>query len=188
MVINFFYQIFFLKDRNLRLDFTSRVEGVDCIITHKKISAGKYFWIGAYKNFGKNAYSPKIVFKGNFIASNFCHIGAINYIEIGNNVLFGSKVYVTDHGHGIYEGVYQSSPLEPPSERSLGVGKKVIINDNVWVGDNVVVLPGVTIGEGSVIGANSVVCSDIPEFCIAVGVPAKVIKKYDFTKKSWIRL
>ena len=58
----------------------------------------------------------------------------------------------------------------------------VSIGNNVWIGEHVSILPGVTIGEGSVIGANSVVSKSIPPYSIAVGSPAKVIKKYDFEK------
>lgn len=57
------------------------------------------------------------------------------------------------------------------------ISKSVSIEDDVWLGYNVTVLPGVTIGKGSVIGAGSVVCSDIPPYSIAVGNPAKVIKR-----------
>ena len=63
----------------------------------------------------------------------------------------------------------------------------MIIGDNVWVGDNVTILPNVHIGNGCVVGSNSVVTKDIPDNCIAVGIPAKVIKKYDFEKKKWVK-
>jgi acetyltransferase-like isoleucine patch superfamily enzyme len=58
--------------------------------------------------------------------------------------------------------------------------KGITIKDDVWIGSNVSVLDGVTIGKGSIIGAGSVVTKSIPEYCIAVGVPAKVIKKRGF--------
>lgn len=64
--------------------------------------------------------------------------------------------------------------------------KPVVIESNVWLGDNVVVLPGVTIGSGSIIGANSVVSKDVPKNTISVGVPAKVIKEYNFDKEMWL--
>lgn len=58
----------------------------------------------------------------------------------------------------------------------------------MWLGDNVVVMPGVTIGYGSVIGASSIVVKDIPSESIAVGIPAKVIKKFDRSKSRWIHI
>ena len=61
----------------------------------------------------------------------------------------------------------------------------MIIEDNVWLGDNVTVLPGVTIGRGSIIGSNAVVSKSIPPYSIAVGIPARVIKRWDEETKSW---
>lgn len=60
--------------------------------------------------------------------------------------------------------------------RKLGVKGDIIIEDNVWLCEGVVVLSGVRIGKNSIIGANAVVTKDIPANCIAVGIPAKVIK------------
>ena len=183
--VNKLYSIFILGNRNLCLDYTSRVEGLQNIVINGKVCAGKHFWLVTYDKYYNQSFSPQIIFKGNFNASDFCHIGATNYIEIGKDVLFGSKVYVTDHGHGIYSGKNQSSPVRPPALRPLDNDKKVIIGDNVWLGDNVVVLPNVTIGKGCIIGANSVVTKDIPEYSIAIGVPAKVIKRYDSENRYW---
>jgi Acetyltransferase (isoleucine patch superfamily) len=53
---------------------------------------------------------------------------------------------------------------------------KIVIEDDVWIGANATILPGVKVGRGSVIGAGSVVNKDIPEYSLAVGVPAKVIR------------
>jgi serine acetyltransferase len=58
-------------------------------------------------------------------------------------------------------------------------GKAIHIGEDCWLGGNVIVLPGVTIGRGTTIGAGSVVSKDIPEFVVAVGNPAKVVKKLD---------
>ena len=65
---------------------------------------------------------------------------------------------------------------------------KVIIGEGSWLGTNVVVVGKVSIGKHCVIGANSVVTKDIPDYSVAAGIPAKVIKKYDFEKKEWVRV
>ena len=60
-----------------------------------------------------------------------------------------------------------------------------MIEDNVWIGEFVSVLPGVTIGKGTIVGANSVVSRSLPEYVIAVGIPAIPIKKYNFQHSRW---
>lgn len=109
----------------------------------------------------------------------------MNGVNIGNNVLMASKIFISDNNHGSYSGGFaQSNPEIAPINRIYNV-KSVFIEDNVWIGEAVTILPGVRIGKGSIIGANSVVTKDIPPFCIAVGIPSKVIKKYDFDLNEW---
>jgi len=116
------------------------------------------------------------------------HVTAFSSVTIGNNVLLASNVYISDTIHGSYLGNnLDSSPLVSPNLRRLSF-KNVFISDNVWIGECVSILPGVKIGKGAIIGSNSVVTKDIPDYSIAVGIPAKVIKFYDFEYKIWKRL
>lgn len=118
--------------------------------------------------------------------NDYVHIGAIESVVIGNDVLIASRVLITDHNHGGYQEMQeQSSPYINPADRSL-VSKPVRIGDRVWIGENVSILPGVNIGNGAIIGAGSVVIGDVPAETIAVGVPARVVKKYDGQKKAWV--
>jgi lipopolysaccharide O-acetyltransferase len=129
-----------------------------------------------------------VLYIGNNVQVNdYVHIGAVNKVVIGDNVLIASKVYISDHNHGNYNGLFQSSPDSDPSKRLI-FSMPVVIEDNVWIGEQVSILPGVTIGKGSIIGANSVVTKNIPAACIAIGVPAKVIKKYNFVNKQWEKI
>ena len=101
--------------------------------------------------------------------------------------MIASKVYISDLNHGNYSSVNNSkhsSPNEVVKDRKIFT-KPVKICENVWLGENVAVLSGTIIGKNSIIGANSVVSKDIPENCIAVGNPAKIIKKYNFKTKEW---
>lgn len=143
-------------------------------------------WIEAVTEFGDQKFKPRIIIGNNFGASDFLHIAATNLVDIGNNVLMGSKVLITDHLHGDYRSDCPSSPDESPHERKLSTERVVIIEDNVLIGDNVCILPGVRIGFGAVIGANSVVTSDILPRTIAIGVPARMVKKYCDSQKKWI--
>ena len=119
--------------------------------------------------------------------NDFVHIGAVESITIEDNVLIASKVYISDHNHGGYDINHSSDPNSDPIKR-LQVSKPVKIKKNVWIGESVCILPGVTIGKGSIIGALSVVTKDIPDYTIAVGSPAKPIKKYNFETKKWERI
>jgi acetyltransferase-like isoleucine patch superfamily enzyme len=116
--------------------------------------------------------------------NDYVHIGAIDEVSIGNNVLIASKVFITDHNHGNYSENNHCHPNSIVSQRELS-NKKVIIEDNVWIGEFVSILPGVTIGENSIIGSMSVVTKNIPSNVIAFGSPAKVIKEYNFETKKW---
>lgn len=128
----------------------------------------------------------KTLFIGeNFQMNDYCHITAVEKVVIGNNVLLASKIYISDSSHGSYSGdARDSSPNLRPDKRKLYT-QPVTIEDNVWIGESVSVLPGTTIGKGSIIGANSVVTKNIPPNVIAVGAPAKPIKKYNFETQRW---
>ncbi|MEG8234942.1 acetyltransferase [Pseudomonas orientalis] len=120
--------------------------------------------------------------------NDYVHIGSALSIKIGNRVLIASKVFISDHNHGVYKGSGKhSSPFENPATREI-VSAPIIIEDDVWLGEFVCVLPGVTIGKGSIVGAMSVVTRSIPPMSIAVGSPAKVIKVYDVESSAWVNV
>jgi acetyltransferase-like isoleucine patch superfamily enzyme len=96
-------------------------------------------------------------------------------IEIGNDVWTGHHVYITDQSHG-YEDVHRPISVQSQPERPVSIG------DGSWLGHGVVVLPGAKIGKNVAVGANSVVTGELPDFCVAVGAPAKVIRQ--FSKES----
>jgi acetyltransferase-like isoleucine patch superfamily enzyme len=95
-------------------------------------------------------------------------------ITIGARTLVGPNC-------SFYSGTHPLDPYVRNGTNGPEAGKPVIIGEDCWLGGNVVVVPGVTIGRGSTIGAGSVVTKDIPEFSVAVGNPAKVIRKLDVT-------
>ena len=135
--------------------------------------AGPNLRIECLDNFLGVKYQPCLEIGNDVIINHRCHIGVINHIRIGNHVLIGSNVLITDHSHGMSKDVIDVPVFERPLE-SKG---SVIIKDNVWLGDNVSIMPGVNIGKCSIVGANSVITHDIPDYCVAVGSPARVIKK-----------
>lgn len=165
---------------------SAQLSGLSCISIGSNFLAGEHLRLEAVTRYGGKSYSPRVVIKDHVAMNDFVHIAAVNYVEIGNNVLFASKIYVSDHNHGRYSGDEQSDPEATPGSRIIDADKSVIIEDNVWLGEFVTVLPGVVIGRGSIIGSNSVVSRSIPPYCIAVGTPARVIKKYDTKQRKWL--
>ena len=93
-------------------------------------------------------------------------------IEIGNDVWTGHHVYITDQNHG-YEDLSEPISRQAMPERPVSIG------DGSWLGHGTVVLPGAEIGRHVVVGANSVVTGILPDNCVAVGSPAKVIRFHD---------
>lgn len=119
--------------------------------------------------------------EGCFIGYDFCALAGES-ISIGDNVTIASKVCIVSENHSF-------DPLSKISygEQALTVAP-VRINDGCWIGEGAVILPGVTVGEKTVVGAGAVVTADVPPYCVVAGNPAKLIKKYDFTRKRWIKI
>lgn len=134
-----------------------------------------------------NAKVKRLIFKSSVQVNDYVHISAMEKVEIGNNVLMASHIYISDNSHGFYKGELQSMPELAPIMRPYCTAP-VTIEDNVWIGEGVVIMPGVTIGKGAVIGANSVVTKSIPSYVIAVGMPAKPIKHYNIETGKWERI
>ncbi len=107
-------------------------------------------------------------------------IAATGRVVLGERVLLARNVYISDHGHN-----YRDVAL-PVADQGVGPSEPVHIGAGAWIGQNVCILPGVTIGRQCVVGANAVVTADIPDGCVAAGVPAKVIRRYDAATAEWV--
>jgi acetyltransferase-like isoleucine patch superfamily enzyme len=108
------------------------------------------------------------------------HITCVRSVEIGDFVLTANNVYISDNVHG-YEDISR-----PIIQQPVVFKGGVAIGSGSWIGENVSII-GARIGRNCVIGANSVVTHDVPDYCVAVGVPAKVIRQYDPNSCSWVR-
>ena len=136
----------------------------------------------------ENDGEKKLSFGKNCKIGDSVHIVATKNVTIGDDCLIASKVFISDTSHGEYlNSSIESSPYTIPDNRPL-YSKDVVIGDKVWIGEGVSILLGVNIGNGCIIGANSVVNKSIPDKCIAVGVPAKVVKIWDDKTNSWIKV
>jgi len=109
---------------------------------------------------------PKVVAGDNFYMNAGCHIQG--NIVFGRDVMIGPKTIIWGRDHGLALGT--------PMKEQRHVKEDIVIGDDVWIGASVTILKGVTVGNGAVIGAGSLVIENIPEYAIAVGNPARVVK------------
>lgn len=143
-------------------------------------------WIEAIHDYGEDTFSPRIYIGSGFRASDRLHISAIGNIQIGDNCLVGSSVFIGDHAHGSYGDNPASDPRSAPASRPLGNQGDVRIGSNCWIGDNVTIVGPVEIGDGVVVAANSVVTKDVPPMRMVAGVPARVIKSFQESSETWV--
>jgi len=132
---------------------------------------GKSF-ICCYDQYEGKALTPHLEIGENFFARDSLVILCAGLIKIGNNVSMGGSCFITNESHG-------TNPLSENYRFNELEISDVIIEDGVWIGEKTIILPGVKIGAKSIIGAGSVVTKDIPPYCIAVGNPCNVIKRWN---------
>lgn len=102
----------------------------------------------------------------------------IGPLTIGDDVMLAQNIVLSALNHS-----YQDVSVSPSVQKVTC--KPIVISDRVWIGANSVITAGVTLGRHCVVGAGSVVTKDIPEFSVAVGNPAKVVKQYNFLTERW---
>ncbi len=151
------------------------------------VSTGRGFSIGdstvimtnsRIQNYDTGTCTPQIRIGKNCNIGYYFSILNASEVTIGDNVLIASYVLITSENHGMdpEELSYMQQPL---------VSRPVSIGDGCWIGEKVCVLPGVNIGKKCIIGAGSVVTKSIPDYSIAVGNPAKIIKRYNLDLHKW---
>lgn len=137
---------------------------------------------------GIDSAAKKLVFGKNVQINDYVHIVAMEKVTIGDDVLMASHVFISDNSHGSYKGdELDSDPRVPPIQREYRTSP-VTIGKSSWIGEGVIIMPGVSIGEGCVIGAHSIVNRDIPNYTVAVGTPIRLIKRYDFNTRRWMKI
>ncbi|MBR4323917.1 MAG: acyltransferase [Bacteroidales bacterium] len=131
--------------------------------------------LGCWTKYGNQDFPNASITIGNHCSiGEYNHITACNKITIGDGLLTGRYVIISDNSHG---GLSEEEAYIQPSLRDLKSKGEVVIGNNVWLGDKVAVLSGVHIGNNVIVAANAVVTKDIPDNCMAAGVPAKIIKQ-----------
>lgn len=152
-----------------------RLEHPENITIGRNVVIGKNTWLAA---------SPNVISTPELIIEDRCAIGSMNQIysnskiTLRKNVLTADRVYISDGSHD-----YENPNLPIMYQRVISLGE-MEIGEGTWIGTNACIL-GVSVGKNCVIGSNSVVNRPIPDYCVAVGAPAKIIKRYCFESSSW---
>ena len=182
--INKLYKIFFvifLKSsfkefgRNSTITFPFQIDGAKYIKIKNKVHIHKDVWLLAFKN--GESY-PELLIEENTYIGRFAHIVCTSKILIRKSVLISDKVYISDNLHK-----YQNINI-PIKDQGITTKGEVSIGEHTWLGENVCVI-GASVGKHCIIGANTVVVKDIPDYSIAIGSPAKVIKQFNKKKNAW---
>lgn len=156
----------------------AKIRGGPWIRVGAGVSLGDFCWIEAVARYGGRRYHPKLVIGDRVALSDLTHISCVSHVQIGDDCLLGSKIYIGDHHHGNV-GVTAEVLNVAPAKRPLGDIEEINIGEKTWIGDGVVILPGARIGSSSIVGANSVVRIQEVRPALIAGAPARVIRYLD---------
>lgn len=155
-----------------------RLDGAQYITIGNNVTVQKYSWLYAGKI---DDIKPEIEIGEGSVLGNFNHIAAVHKVVLGKKVLTADRVYISDNMH-----VFNDINI-PIMDQGIIFKSDVYIGDGSWIGENVSII-GAKIGKNCVIGSNSVVTNDIPDYSVAVGSPAQVIKHYNMGTMKWEKM
>ena len=154
------------------------LRNIENIFIGDNVTINHYTWLLTLRI--PNMGGPQLLIGDGTEIGHFNHITCVNRVEIGSRVLTADRVHISDNTH-LYEDTAVAIIDQPVVSRG-----PVSIGDGTWLGENVNVL-SCRIGRNCVIGANAVVVTDIPDFCVAAGVPAQIIKRFNPKTGLWER-
>ncbi len=156
------------------------------VLTPSCITLGDYVFIRDHSrlegvfSYAGIFYTPSITIGNRVCIEQNVHITCASNIQIGSNTAIAANVTITDIEHP-----YTDISL-PPEKQQIKV-KQVQIGEDCKIYNNAVILPGTILGKHTVVAANAVVLGkEYPAFCVLAGIPAKVIKQYDFKRELWL--
>lgn len=183
-IYSLFITVIFYKISFKRIGYNSiirsplKIQDACNITIGNKVLIGYKSWLAATPLTGEKECN--LIIHDGCSIGNFNHIFSTKRIEIQKNVLTADRVYISDNLHG-----YQDINI-PIIQQNIVQNSTVIIGEGSWIGENACVL-GAKIGRNCVVGANAVVTKDVPDYSVVVGIPAKIIKRYNFELKEWCR-
>jgi acetyltransferase-like isoleucine patch superfamily enzyme len=161
------------KGKNATIRWRTRVD----VLPFNQFSLGNHSTIEDFSTIN-NGVGDVIIGNNTLIGMGNTIIGPIN---IGNNVIFAQNIVASALNHEY------RNPDIPIHEQPI-ITAPIVVEDDCWIAANAVITAGVTIGKHSVIAAGAVVTKDIPPYSVAVGNPAKVLKRYQFETRTWERV
>lgn len=162
--------------RNVYVVFPAGIEGAERISLGNDVYIASGTYLAATPH--TKAATCQLKIGDGTKLGRFNHLYATRMISIGRNVLTASGVYIADNTHEF------ENPHEPILRQGVKQLGDVTIGDGAWLGHNVCIL-GASVGAQSVIGANSVVTLNVPDHCVAVGAPARIVRRYHPIHQTW---
>lgn len=153
-----------------------RINGAERIKVEDNVVIAEQCWLAAMPLTSSDIC--ELIIKEGAHIGDYNHIYATGSIIIEESVLTANFVYISDNLH---EYSLLDRPIYKQPIKQL---KRVVIGEGSWLGEHVCVI-GASIGRHCVVGANSVVTHDIPDYCVAVGSPARIIKRYNLDTQQW---
>ena len=157
---------FFSCGSNVRIHYPIKIYNPGDIEIGNNVSIFEYSWFNCINSEDK----PSLIIGSNCSIGRFAHINAYQSVIIEDDVVIAERVHISDSSH-----IYSDYNIPIISQGTEFV-EKVLIKNGSWIGSGSVILPGVTIGKNAIVGANAVVSSNVPDYHIARGVPAKIYK------------
>lgn len=172
--------LFFLVSgiRFRKLGRLSKVLGHDALQVGAGVSVGDFCWIEAVQSYAGERFQPRLKIGAGVAISDLTHISCLKHINIGDDCLLGSKIYIGDHSHGSVSDLREIQEV-PPAKRPLRDADDIVIGPMTWVCDGAVILAGSHIAANSIVAANSVVRLKVDRPALIAGAPARVIRYLD---------
>ena len=151
-----------------RLGLGAMLDSPKLVVVGANVEIGRHAWLNAVDDRGDGLPNLRIG-NGTYIG-RFAHINAWRDVVIGENVLIADRVFISDCSHDFSA---RDVPIRHQGDVFVG---PVVLGDGCWIGVGAVIMPGVTVGRNAVVGANAVVTRDVPDFAVAAGVPAILLR------------